>query len=132
MDRLPRLWATAVRRRRGLGASLVVGLVADAKGTTVSTDDPRMHTATWKALRLLVLDRDRWTCQVQDPGCTVVATQVDHIVPRVEGGAFWDPSNLRGSCPRCNLGRGGRLGNQRKGAAEFTYRTTLAPTETRF
>jgi 5-methylcytosine-specific restriction endonuclease McrA len=39
------------------------------------------------------------------PRCTVRATQVDHIVPISEGGAMYDPANLRAACAPCNNGR---------------------------
>ncbi len=59
----------------------------------------------WRRVRLLVLERDGWTCQIRASGCTTVAEHVDHIVPRRLGGAGYDPRNLRAACAKCNLGR---------------------------
>ena len=56
----------------------------------------------WRRLRLAVLDRDGWRCQVKGPTCTINATCVDHAIPRADGGAMWDAANLRASCRRCN------------------------------
>ena len=32
-----------------------------------------------------MLERDGWRCQICAPGCTAVATTVDHIVPLAHG-----------------------------------------------
>jgi 5-methylcytosine-specific restriction protein A len=84
----------------------------------------------WRALRLTVLDRDRWQCQIRRAGCTQSATEVDHIEPIAEGGARWDPANLRASCKTCNAGRGSET-KARLGGARFGYRTTAPAIETR-
>jgi 5-methylcytosine-specific restriction endonuclease McrA len=65
--------------------------------------DRRYSTVAWQRVRLLVLARDGRVCQVGGPRCTIRATQVDHIVPTSQGGAFFNPANLRASCRRCNL-----------------------------
>jgi hypothetical protein len=62
-------------------------------------------THTWRKVRATVLARDNHTCQIQRPGCTQLATEVDHIVPVTKGGAKYDPRNLRAACRKCNLGR---------------------------
>ena len=62
----------------------------------------------WRRFRLGILERDRWRCLVALPGCTLVATQVDHIEPLGRGGARYDPANCRGACAWCNLKRGDR------------------------
>lgn len=60
------------------------------------------------SLRFKVLQRDRFRCvacgnsPVHDAQCQL---QVDHIVPRAEGGGD-DPANLRSLCASCNRGRG--------------------------
>lgn len=36
------------------------------------------------------------------PGCTIQAAAVDHIVPPEDGGAVFDPENLRAICTHCN------------------------------
>ncbi len=59
----------------------------------------------WRRVRLQILERDGWLCQIRSKGCTTKATQVDHIVPWRLGGAWYDPSNLRGACANCNKAR---------------------------
>jgi len=95
---------------------------------TVVTRDLRFRDRKWKGLRLFVLDRDGWQCQIRDRGCTQVATSVDHITATVEGGSFWDPANLRAACKHCNTLRGSRLATTR--AAR--YRTGVARYQSRF
>ncbi len=68
----------------------------------------------WRTLRLQILERDGWRCRIGDPGCTIVATQVDHIVELANGGAKYDPTNLRAACAHCNTSRGAAMGNQRR------------------
>jgi hypothetical protein len=62
-------------------------------------------------------------CAVRGPGCTGVATTVDHIVARINGGDN-SLANLRPCCPACNTRLGGRVGRARQvvaraAAAEF-------------
>lgn len=59
-------------------------------------------TAAWKRLRVKVLKRDNYRCQLREPGCTGDATQVDHITNTAAGGAELDPDNCQSSCPTCN------------------------------
>jgi 5-methylcytosine-specific restriction protein A len=65
----------------------------------------KVYGTGWKKVRLMVLERDGWLCRVRGPNCLGGATEVDHIVPVVVGGAWHDPSNLRASCGPCNKGR---------------------------
>lgn len=51
------------------------------------------------------MERDGGRCMVGAPGCMGVASQVDHVVPVADGGAFYDDANLRASCSRCNSRR---------------------------
>lgn len=64
------------------------------------------YNGPWPAIRRTILERDGHTCQIRRPGCTVRATQVDHIVGLEQGGAPYDPRNLRASCRSCNVGKG--------------------------
>jgi 5-methylcytosine-specific restriction protein A len=65
--------------------------------------------AAWAALRLKVLDRDGWTCQLcgkpleKGPDATA-----DHIVAKKNGGedALY---NLRAACRSCNSIKGARV-----------------------
>jgi hypothetical protein len=61
----------------------------------------RTSTAAWKRTRAAILQRDPY-CQVRwDERCGKVSSTVDHIIPTAAGGTD-DPSNLRGSCRKCN------------------------------
>ena len=60
------------------------------------------YSGPWRRIRQQILTRDNHTCQIQLAGCTTHATQVDHITPTSQGGAWWDPTNLRASCQHCN------------------------------
>jgi 5-methylcytosine-specific restriction protein A len=69
---------------------------------------PRKRGRVWERTRRYVLERDAYRCQLRHDGCTLVADQVDHIVPLSAGGAELDPRNLRASCGHCNASRGGK------------------------
>ena len=69
---------------------------------------PKIYDHRWVQMRRVVLERDGYVCLIKAKGCTGVATQVDHIVPVLAGGARLDPANLRASCRRCNVGRANR------------------------
>lgn len=62
----------------------------------------------WPRLRLMILRRDGHTCQIKGPHCTQVGTECDHILPWLDGGAWFDPTNLRAACTPCNKGRRNR------------------------
>ena len=96
----------------------------------MTSADPRLHTRQWRTLRVAVLNRDRWACQIRLDRCTTYATQVDHVTEPLEGGSFWDPTNLRASCRPCNASKGGRLAANR--ADRFGYRVTDPRLITRF
>ena len=61
----------------------------------------------WQQIRVSVLHRDRYLCQLQYPGCTRAATEVDHI------GAHDDhaTANLQAVCRRCHASKTGREAN---------------------
>ncbi len=63
------------------------------------------NAAAWHKVRKLVLMRDGGMCVLQGPGCKLVADCVDHIIAVKDGGAWYDPSNLRASCYVCNARR---------------------------
>jgi 5-methylcytosine-specific restriction endonuclease McrA len=80
---------------------------------------PAGSTRRWRRLRVLVLERDGFRCQLHvdaagrhveddDPAaerrCLEYAEHVDHIVERRHGGDD-RPSNLRAACRAGNLGR---------------------------
>jgi hypothetical protein len=58
-------------------------------------------TRAWRKVRLAVLNRDQWRCQLQIPGiCTTRATHVHHVRGKQHGD---DPAYLLSSCQACNL-----------------------------
>jgi hypothetical protein len=68
----------------------------------------RVHPAyrgPWRRVRQSTLERDQHRCQINGPGCTGVATEVDHIVPVTQGGAWYEGANLRAACRTCNRRR---------------------------
>lgn len=77
----------------------------------------------WRRIRLLVLERDGWQCQLRIAGvCTGRATTVDHVLERDAGGTH-DPSNLRAACGPCNSHRGARYVNAKR-AGRLAARVT--------
>ena len=62
-------------------------------------------TAQWRRLRLKILERDGYQCQIRGPNCDGKATDVDHKIPVPDGGETFDPVNLRAACHRCNSWR---------------------------
>lgn len=72
------------------------------RGTTAQ----RGYASGWPKIRAAVL-RDNPLCQIRYPGiCTVVATEVDHIVPiHQRPGLRLEPSNLQAACKQCNVAK---------------------------
>jgi hypothetical protein len=60
------------------------------------------YSGPWQRIRRTILERDGYLCQINGPGCTTTANQVDHIRTIHNGGAWFDPTNLRASCATCN------------------------------
>ena len=79
---------------------------------------PSPYDAAWRKLRLQVLARDGWRCQL----CSADLkngpkgfAHVDHILPVAERPDLrLDPNNLRALCRRCNLRLGAKLGRARQ------------------
>ena len=70
-----------------------------------------------QALTAYVLDRDGRVCRMllaDGTECGAVATTADHRVPISEGGAMWDPANLRAACGPCNYRGGAAITNERR------------------
>jgi 5-methylcytosine-specific restriction protein A len=67
----------------------------------------RTSTESWKSLRLRVLKRDDWQCQVRGPQCTGDATVVDHIIPVSHHGEDLD-ENAQAICAPCHHTKTGR------------------------
>lgn len=71
----------------------------------MSRETRDVYNARWRQVRLVVLQRDGWLCQIRGDKCKVAATEVDHIVSWRAGGALYDLDNLRAACEPCNRGR---------------------------
>lgn len=83
--------------------------------------NPVYKTPHWRAVRLRVLERDQHQCQIRRPGCTGHATEVDHITSMSDGGAKFDPANLRAACKKCNVGqRNADVARRARGEAPAT------------
>jgi 5-methylcytosine-specific restriction endonuclease McrA len=67
--------------------------------------DPR-----WRHVRQAILARDGHTCMIRGTRCTLIATQVDHIVPwrELDPSQWFAPELLRAACRPCNSQRGAR------------------------
>lgn len=63
-----------------------------------------VYDHAWRQVRLEVL-AERGLCEIRGPKCAGIATEVDHIIPVLAGGARLDKSNLRPACKKCNSGR---------------------------
>lgn len=62
----------------------------------------------WHTIRALVLKRDHRRCQIRDKGCTLLATEVDHVGDRDSH----ELSNLRAACTACHSHRSAMQGVQ--------------------
>lgn len=56
-------------------------------------------------LRYQILKRDNFTCVLCGKRAPEVDLEVDHIIPKVQGGKDL-PDNLRSTCSACNHGKG--------------------------
>ena len=65
----------------------------------------------WRKVRLVVLDRDAWTCTACGKAGRL---EVDHRVPLEDGGALYDLDNLQTLCRGCHFdkSRGERQGRE--------------------
>jgi 5-methylcytosine-specific restriction endonuclease McrA len=59
-----------------------------------------------KSLRFEIFKRDKFTCQYCGRQTPTVVLEIDHIIPKVEGGPLADPNNLITACFDCNRGKG--------------------------
>ncbi|MGE8439936.1 MAG: HNH endonuclease [Pseudomonas palmensis] len=79
-------------------------LAAAWGGSRRGSASERGYGSEWRRLRLLVLKRDGWICrcaECQAAGRVRNASEVDHIVPKAEGGTD-HPSNLAAINPDCH------------------------------
>jgi 5-methylcytosine-specific restriction endonuclease McrA len=63
-----------------------------------------LNPRTRARLRLAVLARDEFVCQLRLEGCVLVATHADHVNRRETHGDGLD--NLQAACKPCNLKKG--------------------------
>jgi 5-methylcytosine-specific restriction protein A len=56
----------------------------------------------WRALRLVVLAEEPLCRECMKKGVLTLATEVDHIIPIVDGGGVLDRSNLQPLCKPCH------------------------------
>lgn len=82
------------------------------------------YNGPWQRIRKTILERDGWDCQIRGRNCTSQATHVDHIIPVEQGGAPYDPANLRAACQRCNVGKRNQL-HDKDGWRHVATRITL-------
>ncbi len=69
----------------------------------------RYKTPAWRAVRRTVLIRDGYLCQLRIARrCQGTANSVDHTIRPEDGGAFYDPTNLKASCVPCNTAKRNR------------------------
>lgn len=70
----------------------------------MSTNWAKGSTRNWRRLRVRILDRDGWECQLKLAGCTVRAQHVHHTLGKGLTGD--DPAHLVAACQSCNLKTG--------------------------
>jgi len=83
------------------------------------TRDRRIEGRAYRNLARWILERDRYRCQVGGPRCSGVATEVDHVIGRADGGPVFDPANLRATCRACNGWRAAERTNAMRRAARY-------------
>lgn len=82
----------------------------------------RYKTSAWRAVRRSVLIRDGYMCRLKvAKRCRGWANSVDHTVRPEDGGAFYDPANLKACCVPCNTSKRNRELAER---AKQTFRTS--------
>ena len=67
-----------------------------------ASQDNFYQSKAWKVLRMTVMERDCWLCQeCLRRGIYNSATDVDHIIPRSQGGSD-ELDNLQALCHECH------------------------------
>lgn len=64
----------------------------------------------WAIRRMRALRRDKFLCQVKGDGCTMLATEVDHII----NGDDHSLDNLQGICATCHRNKTQQEANARR------------------
>ena len=60
---------------------------------------PDLDSPRWRALRLVIFDRDGWRCRTCGRAGRL---ECDHVVPLHAGGKPWDQANLQTLCRDCH------------------------------
>ena len=78
-------------------------------GHTVEDNEPHLHLEgkDRSALREWLFAH-RNTCQIKLPGCTRIATEMDHDGEAAEGTRFDERGHVRRACHSCHVNRHGR------------------------
>ena len=77
-------------------------LPAPIKGNTTE----RGYGSDWQRVRILILNRDRWTCYLCNKKLAGSDATVDHIIPiAIDPSLRLTPSNLAACCRACNSSR---------------------------
>ena len=71
------------------------------------TSTERGYDTAWRKLRIAILNRDAWTCQICGKHLVGSDATVDHIVPKARGGSD-QQFNLRAACRADNSSKGAR------------------------
>ena len=80
-------------------------------GRWVSSSRRQRLPHNWRDIRLVVLERDNWTCQIQMQGiCVGTAREVDHV----QRGDDHSLNNLASACTPCHAKKSSLEGNARK------------------
>jgi 5-methylcytosine-specific restriction endonuclease McrA len=89
------------------------------------TATPYRHPM-WPTVRLRILQRDGYACQLKLPKCRGKARAVDHIIDWRDGGGWFDATNLRAACIPCNTAqRNSRVAERARAQREGVRRTDL-------
>ncbi len=64
--------------------------------------DPFYDLRRWRRLTVSHRQAEPLCRQCREKGVTTAGTVVDHIIPRLEGGAEWDEDNLQTLCDKCH------------------------------
>jgi len=105
-----KLWS--ICSEQGCPTECAPGKLRCDEHTSLGTfDKPFLSSPQWRTMRAIIIERDAGVCQeiVDGERCGKPANQVDHIVPRREGGALLDPDNLVLLCPSCHSKRTARM-----------------------
>lgn len=85
-----------------------------------------MGSRRWRKVRARLLRREPLCRECAREGLTVAATEVDHVVPRWQGGAVFDEANLQPLCGEHHDRKTAREARERSGRRGATLAGDLA------